>query len=60
VDALEREVADLRDERAAFVTDFSEEDFDYLVDRWTSKIAWCRAGHMRAIRVSATAGQPEA
>ncbi len=54
LDALQREVEDLRGERAAFLADFGEEDFDYLLERWKRKIAWCEGGDMKTIRLAAT------
>lgn len=54
VQALEHERAKLRSEREAFISAFSTEDFDYLVDRWQKKIGWCRGGDMTTIRLSAT------
>jgi len=47
VDILERESKRLRDHRAEFLSDFSEEDLNYLVDRWKMKEEFCAAGDMK-------------
>lgn len=47
VDILKREEKRLKDERSRFLTAFSEEDLNYLVDRWNMKIGFCKAGDMK-------------
>jgi len=47
VDILRREEKRLRDERSRFLTAFSEEDLNYLVDRWNMKIGFCKADDMK-------------
>jgi len=44
---LERELALLDSNRAEFLKSFSEEDLNYLVDRWKMKVGFCNAGHMK-------------
>lgn len=53
VAVLREELAKLENGRVAFLERFTEEDFDYLVDRWQRKIDWCERGDMRAVRISA-------
>ncbi|WP_165074102.1 methyltransferase domain-containing protein [Paludisphaera rhizosphaerae] len=47
VDILKREERRLVEERQTFLSDFSEKDLDYLVDRWNMKIGFCKAGDMK-------------
>lgn len=47
VDILRRESKRLVDHRADFLTSFSEEDLNYLVDRWAMKDRFCQAGDMK-------------
>lgn len=47
VDILRREEKRLVDERQHFLTAFSEQDLNYLVDRWNMKIGFCKAGDMK-------------
>ena len=47
VTILEREIALLDANRADFLKSFSEEDLNYLVDRWKMKVGFCQAGDMK-------------
>jgi phosphoethanolamine N-methyltransferase len=47
VDILRRESQRLIDHRAEFLSAFSEEDLNYLVDRWSMKERFCEAGEMK-------------
>jgi phosphoethanolamine N-methyltransferase len=47
VDILRRESKRLVDHRADFLSAFSEEDLNYLVDRWAMKERFCEAGDMK-------------
>jgi len=47
IDILQREEGRLVNERQDFLGHFSEEDLNYLVDRWNMKIGFCRAGDMK-------------
>ncbi len=47
VSILEREIQVLADNRADFLRSFSEDDLNYLVERWKMKVGFCRAGHMK-------------
>lgn len=47
VDILERESKRLVDQREEFLTVFSEQDLNYLVDRWAMKERFCAAGDMK-------------
>jgi len=47
VDILERESKRLRDHRQDFLSDFSPEDLNYLVERWAMKERFCEAGDMK-------------
>ncbi len=47
VEILEREIELLGANRADFLKSFSEEDLNYLVDRWKMKVRFCQAGDMK-------------
>jgi phosphoethanolamine N-methyltransferase len=47
VDILRRESRRLVDRRAEFLSVFSDEDLNYLVDRWAMKERFCQAGDMK-------------
>ena len=47
VDILRRESKRLVDHRADFLSAFSEEDLNYLVERWAMKERFCAAGDMK-------------
>jgi phosphoethanolamine N-methyltransferase len=47
VDILRRESKRLVDHRDEFLSSFSEEDLNYLVDRWAMKERFCEAGDMK-------------
>lgn len=47
VEILRRERARLDSERRDFLAVFSEEDLDYLLDRWEMKVRFCEAGDMK-------------
>ncbi len=47
VETLRREQKNLIDNRDKFLADFSQEDLDYLYDRWERKIGYCQAGDMK-------------
>jgi phosphoethanolamine N-methyltransferase len=47
VDILKREVERLSANRDDFVKYFSEEDLNYLIERWEMKVGFCRAGDMK-------------
>ena len=44
---LEREIAFLEANRADFLGSFSEQDLNYLIDRWKMKVGFCKAGDMK-------------
>lgn len=53
-DATDQFIAHLEDEqsrlvagRAAFLRDFDEDDYQYLITRWDKKLAFCRSGDFR-------------
>jgi phosphoethanolamine N-methyltransferase len=47
VDILGRESKRLVDHRSEFLSSFSEEDLNYLVERWAMKERFCQAGDMK-------------
>ena len=47
VDILRRESKRLVDHRAEFLSAFSEQDLNYLVERWAMKERFCQAGDMK-------------
>lgn len=47
VDIMKREAQRLAACRAEFLASFSEEDLNYLLDRWAMKDRFCRAGDMK-------------
>ncbi len=47
VDILRRESRRLVEHRAEFLAAFSEEDLNYLVERWAMKERFCAAGDMK-------------
>ncbi len=47
VDILRRESRRLVDHRTDFLSVFTEEDLNYLVDRWAMKMRFCQAGDMK-------------
>lgn len=47
VDILQRESRRLADHRADFLSSFSEQDLNYLVDRWAMKERFCQEGDMK-------------
>lgn len=44
---MEREQGDLVRRRDEFLQEFDEQDYDYLVTRWDSKLRFCREGDFR-------------
>ncbi len=48
-DSMIEERQRLVDEVAGFLTDFTREEYDGLLDRWDKKIEWCRHGDLRWI-----------
>lgn len=47
VEILERESARLAANREDFLASFSEQDLNYLTDRWAMKVRFCKAGDMK-------------
>ncbi len=47
IDILKREMGRLESERQDFLAVFSEEDLNYLLDRWAMKVRFCEAGDMK-------------
>jgi phosphoethanolamine N-methyltransferase len=47
VEILRDEVRRLREQRTDFVGAFSEEDLNYIIDRWEMKVGFCQAGDMK-------------
>jgi phosphoethanolamine N-methyltransferase len=47
IEILGMEMETLRSKQETFLKDFSQEDLDYLLARWQSKIDYCRADDMR-------------
>jgi phosphoethanolamine N-methyltransferase len=47
IDILEREAARLAANRDDFLQMFSEQDLNYLTERWAMKVRFCRAGDMK-------------
>ncbi|XP_077982671.1 uncharacterized protein LOC144437578 [Glandiceps talaboti] len=47
VDVLEREKKRLMENKDEFLKEFSEEDYQYLMDGWNSKLKRCAAGDQR-------------
>jgi phosphoethanolamine N-methyltransferase len=47
VDILRRESKRLADHRSEFVSSFTDEDLNYLVERWAMKDGFCQAGDMK-------------
>lgn len=47
VDIMKRESQRLGANRGDFLAEFSEEDLNYLLDRWAMKDRFCRAGDMK-------------
>lgn len=60
VDVLRRERAKLRDNQETFLSDFSQEDLDYLDKRWEQKIQFCLSDDMRVGLWHARRGKNEA
>jgi phosphoethanolamine N-methyltransferase len=44
IDILKGEVYDFRQKEHAIIDEFSQKEFDYIVDGWTAKIKRCSAG----------------
>jgi phosphoethanolamine N-methyltransferase len=44
---LRQEQEELVDDREAFLRDFDESDYDYLIDRWDKKIRFCERGDLK-------------
>ena len=44
IDSLQDELKNLNNDRDQFLREFSESDFDYLVNRWLKKIQLCEQG----------------
>ncbi|MEC4674730.1 MAG: methyltransferase domain-containing protein [Nitrospirota bacterium] len=44
INSLQDELRDLNSDRDQFLREFSESDFDYLVNRWNKKIHFCEQG----------------
>ncbi len=47
IQLMEKEQSDLRARRNEFLQDYTEEDYDYLINRWDSKLKFCREGDFR-------------
>ena len=47
VAVMQREIAGIQGRSQGPDDDLDAEDRDYLVERWTKKIDWCNAGHMK-------------
>lgn len=47
VEIMKRESQRLAANRESFLSEFSEEDLNYLLDRWAMKDRFCRAGDMK-------------
>lgn len=47
IETLQKEMKLLQDNRSSFLADFSEEDLNYLIARWESKVEYCHTGDMR-------------
>ncbi len=47
VDILKNEPARLASNRSGFLASFSEDDLNYLIDRWAMKVRFCEAGDMK-------------
>lgn len=47
IDILERETERLTARRSDFLASFSEQDLNYLVERWMMKVRFCQAGDMK-------------
>lgn len=47
IDSLEREREELTKNRALFLGEYDEADYQYLVERWHKKIKFCREGGFR-------------
>jgi phosphoethanolamine N-methyltransferase len=47
IDILQREAERLAAHRDDFVESFSEQDLNYLLDRWAMKVGFCEAGDMK-------------
>lgn len=47
IEILKTEADRLRDNRAEFLTAFSEKDLNYLVERWAMKVGFCQNGDMK-------------
>jgi phosphoethanolamine N-methyltransferase len=47
VEILRAEMDRLTEHRPEFLASFSEEDLNYLVDRWAMKVGFCQAGDMK-------------
>ncbi len=57
IDILEREPQRLAANRGDFLQSFSEQDLNYLTERWAMKVGFCRAGDMKWGIFHATRGQ---
>lgn len=47
VGILQREIKLLNENREEFLKSFTEEDLNYIVDRWEMKVGFCEAGDMK-------------
>ena len=47
VDSLRQEQERLVDDRAAFLREFDENDYDYLINRWDKKIRFCERDDLK-------------
>jgi phosphoethanolamine N-methyltransferase len=47
IEILHDEVRRLKEQRTDFVGAFSEEDLNYIIDRWLMKVRFCEAGDMK-------------
>ena len=47
VDGLRQEQGRLVDDRGAFLREFGEDDYDYLITRWDKKIRFCERGDLK-------------
>ena len=47
VDGLRKEQGRIVDDRDAFLSEFDEDDYDYLITRWDKKIRFCERGDLK-------------
>ena len=47
LEGLRQEQERLVDDREAFLREFDESDYGYLIDRWDKKIRFCERGDLK-------------